>query len=520
MDTDADTGRRDIKLKGGFVLEKRTSNSGEVQQPLEDWTASQVSGRLRITIYSGDGENWDGDDLISDDPRMEAMIRFLEDNRTSGSPINFASGITLSGLHAALVVRTYTVDQDIGSDTHNIALTLSSSARSYDALNLTFNVTSGTLNVPLMNEMLSETSFGLETEDEIEEPPFGNTEVRLRAERIVFDDAQFISERGVPTWRFSGRSHPMGGSYGQTIRLHNLSLHDDGYRYFPWEDREAVYDLRSVHIEDAFDVVLRLGSYDEMAVGSGSQFSFDIHNANDHGGANVEIEDADDNDIITLLPQETVSVVVEQFENGNGEIRSARRIPRPLEVSADNAYGSAGDVGYWEARSSHWARPLLFPAESERASDLLYAADVFEFGTANIANGNSVTGSGFNMHVPAAFRLLKANGRLRYHMTAVARASSAAGSIYPNLQLWRQRGGLGNDPVILMTIPHTQMEANDEQLWEIIFEDEGDHVQEGDVFLPVLEYNKNSSRPPSNISMIAFRLSVYLDESIALEYTA
>ena len=477
-------------------------------------------GKLRVTIYALAGEEFAGTDLITDLPRIEAMVRFLEDNRTSGSPINFASGITLSGLHAALVVRSYTIDQDISSVTKNIVLDLSSSQRNLTTMNLTFNITSGTLSVSLMNAMLSATSFGLETEDAIEEPPFGNTAVRLKAERIVFPDGQFISERGIPTWRFDGNSHPMGGSYGKTIRLHNLILHDDGYHYFPWDDREAVYDLRAVHIEDFFNVVVRLGAYNEMAVGAGSQFSFDIHNANDHGGATVEVDDADGNDIITLLPQETFSVVVEQFTNSNGEIRSARRIPRPLEVSADGGYGSAGDVGYWQARSTHWARPLLFPSESERASDLLYAADVFEFGTANIANGNSVTGSGFDMHVPAAFQLLKANGRFRYHMTAVARASSSSGSVYPNIQLWRQRGGLGNDPVILLTTPHTIMEANDEQLWQIIFEDEGEHVQEGDVFLPVFEYNKNSSRTPSNVNMIAFRLSVYLDEEIALEYSA
>ena len=521
VEVHADTGRRDIEIGGGFIPTKRVSNSGEVQQPLEDWTASNVVGKLRITIYSRTGENWDEASLISDDPRLEAMIRFLDTNRTSGSPINFGGGITLSSLHTALVARTYTVDQNIGSETHNIALDLSSSNRSYDALNLTFNITSGTLNVSLMNAMLSGTSFGLETDDAIEEPPFGNTAVRLRTERVEFANGQFISERGIPTWRFAGRSHPMGGSYGGTIRLHNLILHDDGYHYFPWEDREAVYDLRAVHIEDFFDVVVRLGSYDEMAVGSGSQFSFDIHNANDHGGATVRIDDADGNDIITLLPQETFSVVTEQFTNGNGEIRSGRNIPRPLEVSADDNYAVLGDVGYWEDSSSHWARPVPFPAESERATDLFYAEDVFEFGTASISNGTSRTASSFNLHVKEAFKLLKADGRFRYRMTALARAKpSTSGSVFPNLRLWRQRGGVGNAPVVLLTVPHALLESNDEQVWELVFEDEGGHVAVGDVFCPVVVTNKNSSRNPSNIELVAFRLSVYLDEEIVLEYFA
>ena len=519
VDIDPDTGRHDIHMSGGFVPEKRASDSGEMQQPLEDWTASNVIGRLRVTIYARAGEQFEGTDLISDDPRIEALIQFLDNNRTSGNAINF-DGLTLSGLHAALMFRTYIIDQDVSTMTNNIALTLSSSGRNLNTLNLTFNVTSGTLLIGLMNTLLSNISFNLETDEAIEEPPFGSLAVRILAERIEFANGQFISERGIPTWRFDGRSHPMGGSYGKTIRLHNLTLHDDGYHFFPWDDREAVYDLRAVHIEDFFDVVVRLGSYDEMAVGAGSQFSFDIHNANDHGGATVKIEDVDGNDIITLLPQETLSVIVEQFTNSNGEIRSGQRISRPLEVSADGVYATMADVGYWEARSTHWARPIPFPTQPERATELFYAADVFKFGTASISNSSSVTASNFNMHVREAFQLLKANGRLRYHMVAGARASSAAGSIYPNIQLWRQRGGIGNAPEIILPISHTIFEADDEQTWELIFEDEGAHVQEDDIFLPVIEYNKNATRTPANISLISFRLSVYLNQAIVLEYSA
>ena len=226
------------------------------------------------------------------------------------------------------------------------------------------------------------------------------------------------------------------------------------------------------------------------------------------------------NDIITLLPQETLSVVVEQFTNSRGEIRSARRIPRPLEVSASGLYATMNDAGYWEDSSSHWVRPIPFPAESERASALFYAADVFEFGTASISNGTVKTASTFNLHVAQAFKLLKADGRFRYRMLATVRAKpGTSGSVFPNLRLWRQRGGVGNDPEALISIPYDSLGSDDGQAWELVFEDEGEHVQVGDVFCPVNVYNKTASRSPSNVQITSFRLEVYLDEDIVLEYT-
>ena len=521
VETDADTGRTDITLHGGFIPAKGSSDSGEVQQSLEDWTASNVIGRLRVTIYALAGEQFNGTDLIADDPRIHVMALLLEANRTSGNAINFASGITLDTLHSSIAGRNYTLDQDIGSTTNNLVMTLSSSGRNTDSLNLSFNITSGNLSVILMNELLSNTTVTIETEDPIEEPPFGSTAVRLRTERIEFADGQFISERGIPTWRVEGRSHPMGGSYGKTIRLHNLILHDDGYHYFPWDDRETVYDLRAVHIEDFFDVVVRLGAYDEMAVGSGSQFSFDIHNANDHGGATVKVEDASGSDLITLLPRETFPVVIEQFTNGNGEIRSGQRISRPLEVTADDLYATMNDPGYWEASGAYWARAIPMPASNERASSLVVAEDVFEFGTATIANGTNITADAFNLHVPESFKLKKADGRLRYRLAAGVRAKpGTSGTHAGHVRLWRQRGGAGTNPITLINIPHGALGSGDEQYWVVEFSDEGDHIEVDDVLCAVDVYAKSSSRNPSNIEFISFALTVYLDEEIVREYSA
>ena len=521
--TDADTGRRDIEIGGGLIPVLLVPESGEMQQRLEDWTASQVSGRLRVTIHPRSGETFLADDLITDDPRIEAMVRFLEEHQTAGAGLPLASipVTTLAGLHALVNLRTYEIDQDTSAVTNNISISLSSSGVTPSQANLTFLVTDGTLSVSLMNALLGATTVGIPTDAPIEEPPFGATDVRLRTERVEFADAQLVSERKIPAWRIEGQSHPLGGSYGKSKRLSDLTLDAAGYYLIPWDDKEEVYDLRAIHVENVTDVDIRLGLPTEMALNSGSQFAFDIHNGNAHGGGLVNVQEEDGTGIITLLPREIFPVVAEWFDGGAGEIRSGRRIPRPLEVSADDKYAVLNDVGYWEDSSTHWARPVPFPEESEWATDLFYAADVFEFGTASIANGTAITASSFNLHVKESFKLLKVDGRFRYRMTALVRAKpGTSGSLFPNVRLWRQRGGVGNDPVTLVNIPHASLGSDDEQVWELVFEDEGEHIEVNDVFCPVVVTNKTASRNPSNVELVAFRLSAYLDEEIVLEYTA
>ena len=272
----------------------------------------------------------------------------------AGPEIIILATSNLNGLHSLIAnSRTFRIDQDLSSVTNNIEIALSASSRSGSFINLTFSVASGgTLSIPLMNTWLNETNAGIESEEAIEEPPIGATDVRLLAERIEFADGQFVSQSGIPNWRVNGRSHPMGGSYGKTMRLADLTLVtnsdpdiDDHYT-IPWDDKEAVYDLRAVHIESTTDLTLRLGDHDEMALVIGSQFAFDIHNSNAHGGATLIVQENDGTDIITLLPREIFPVVVEWFTDSSGEIRSGRRITRPLEVSADNSYGNADTVGY------------------------------------------------------------------------------------------------------------------------------------------------------------------------------
>ena len=523
VEEDTDTGRRDIKIGGGFIPVKRISDSGEMQQPLEDWTASQGgTNRLNLRLYARTGETFAGTDLITDDPRVEGLVRWLEDNRGAGVEVIILPTSDLDDLHALLASSIFDVDQDLSSVTNEIIFQLTASSRGATFINLTFSVSSGgTLDVSLFNTLLNSTSQGIASGDAIEEPPIGATDVRIKAERVELGDGQFVSESGIPVWRHNGRSHPMGGSYGKTMRLGDLVLESAGHYTIDWDDKELVYDLRAIHVESSDAETIRLGDYNEMAITAGSQFAFDIHNSNDHGGETVTVEDAAGTEIIVLLPREIFPVVIEWFSDGDGEIRSARRISRPLEVSADDNYAVMQDVGYWEDSSSHWARPVPFPAESERSTALFYAEDVFEFGAATISNGTSRTASSFNLHIPEAFKLLKADGRFRYRMTALARsAPGTSGSLFANLRLWRQRGGVGNAPEVLLTVPHASLGTDDEQVWELVFEDEGEHVAVGDVFCPVVVTNKTASRNPSNIELIAFRLSVYLDEEIVLEYSA
>ena len=75
-----------------------------------------------------------------------------------------------------------------------------------------------------MNAWLNATNAGIPSDEAIEEPPIGATDIRLRAERIEFANGQILSEDGVPVWRYQGRSHSMGSAYAQTMELDDLIL--------------------------------------------------------------------------------------------------------------------------------------------------------------------------------------------------------------------------------------------------------------------------------------------------------
>ena len=88
VEEDSETGRRDLKFGGGFIPVKRASDSGEMQQTLEDWSASYNGSSLNLRIYARAGEMYAGTDLITDDPRVEGLLLELEANRYCGSRDN------------------------------------------------------------------------------------------------------------------------------------------------------------------------------------------------------------------------------------------------------------------------------------------------------------------------------------------------------------------------------------------------------------------------------------------------
>ena len=292
-EVDTDTGRIDVKHSGGYIPIKGVSATGEMQQSTEDWTASLNGSSLNLRLYARSGETYAGTDLITDDSRVEAMVRLLEANRSSGAELIITATRNLDGLHAMIAAAIFTIDQDISTTTNEIEFLLTGSSRSATFINLTFAVTTGTLDVGLMNALLNATTVGIPSDDPIEEPPVGASDVRLHAERIEFGDGQLVSEDGIPNWRVAGRSHSLGGAYGKTIQLEELTLETAGHYTIPWTNREAVYDLQAAHIASDDAVVIRLHSIKEMVPNTGESADLEFHNDNDVGGETVEIQDVD-----------------------------------------------------------------------------------------------------------------------------------------------------------------------------------------------------------------------------------
>ena len=115
-------------------------------------------------------------------------------------------------IHCLPNFRTFRIDQDVSSVTNNIDINLTGSSRNESLINLTFSViSSGTLSIPLMNTWLNETNAEIPSEEAIEEPPIGATDVRIRAERIELPDGQIVSE-GRHSQLEAQRTLPLNGA--------------------------------------------------------------------------------------------------------------------------------------------------------------------------------------------------------------------------------------------------------------------------------------------------------------------
>ena len=506
VEENAETGRRDIKIGGGFIPVKRISDSGEMQQTLEDWTASYNGSSLNLRIYARAGEEFLGTDLVSDDPRVEGLVLKLESLRITSSPIVILATSNLNNLHALLAnSRSFRIDQDVSSVTNNIEIALSASSRGLSFINLTFSVDVGTLSIPLMNTWLNETNAGIPSEEAIEEPPIGATNIRIRAERIEFANGQMVSEDGVPNWRYNGRSHSMGSAYGKTIQIDGLTLETAGYYTLPWSDREAVYDLRAAHIASSDAIIIRLSAIADMVPSTGNSADLEFHNDNSGGGETVEIQDKDGNNLITLYPGDNIPLRFVRHDDGSGDIRSIGPVVRVYELAGGGS-GDFDDVNYMTAANNYY-RPFPKPTGTNIGVDKIHA-DAFEVeGTDTFSNGSSLTPS-TPLYLPQSVRVKKeATARIEVDMGI---RTGASGNIPNGHGIEVRRNNTLVQPPVVYRVFNTE----EQRTWWVIAEFD---AQDQDILTPLFRYPNHISMPISNIQISTYRVLIRLTYNIHVE---
>ena len=515
---DATSGRRDLALTGGVMPAKAAPPSGDLAQSVEDWFANRSGSNARLGINALEGSTYDigspGVDgtEVSGDPRVRAIIVWLEGLRTAGDALYTDLDDIETWSASIFSGRTFTLDQDTGSGTDNLVFTVS--ATTSGTARLTFNISksSGTVDIDAINEILNGTVVDFPTAEEEDKPPFGSTEIPVLAERVVMEGGSLVLDRGLLALWTPTRRKPVGARdilTWETLK----TVSGQTYRTLPFG-----YVNFAVHVESTVNRVIRIPDPKDIVPYIGGAIEFEIHNGNDYtDGKTVEIQTAAGVNIITLLGKEVVPLELEWFQDGSGELRAPGRIPRTFEVAGDDL-GDFADVGHWERNASGWARPVLFPSPTERTQELRYNAEAFEIGTASITNGESFTNTGFTMHVPEAIKLLKV-GRFKYDLHVVVIVDDDATGTMPwhNASLYLQEGAFETR---VAHIPFPSLNPGDSYYWRFYYEDEGGHIGVGDVFCPTFVYPKSTTMGPSSLDVEFYKLNVTLWQDILVEYSS
>ena len=108
---------------------------------------------------------------------------------------------------------------------------------------------------------------------------------------------------------------------------------------------------------------------------------------------------------------------------------------------------------------------------------------------------------------------------MRYHLAvALSVDSTVSGNIADHsARLRHAQYSLSSDRV---QIPMQDLAAGGKEYWDMLYEDEGGHIEINDVFCPYYRYPRNATISPDSVRIDSYRLSVSLDQDILVEYAA
>ena len=225
---DADTGRADFAAEFGIVPTKRQPDGSTFNYPLDRWNARLVNG-TQINFE----RTFDLDENVTDINAADdviGMLAWLESLRTTGDAVG--DSISSGDVTNSLGSRTYQLDQGTGFPTLDLQFSSSSLVQDGDIYTeavLSFTRTSGETDTIYIDEIrtvltAATGSITVASDDAPEAPPFGSTEIGVKAAFVELPDGKRIEplgERVVLRQNSLGRT-PMDGSGRRIVRYSDL----------------------------------------------------------------------------------------------------------------------------------------------------------------------------------------------------------------------------------------------------------------------------------------------------------
>ena len=522
VEVDAATGRTDIVTTGGIRFKRGVPVNGEVLASLGDWQVENVSGylgvRIRLVLRAPSGTDWPTPDEVVLDHRFRAFIYWMQGIKTAGPDIYTGdiddvteeSDLTLiNGGHR------FTFDQNIGTNTSlltfRIIQTSYGSTRASIIISTISGVTTAAMNVELLTEYFDATNVTVPTELASDIPPLNDPDdpVPVYVERVKFSRADLLEVEEKPTWRSSAGMTTIGGAYGRVIRSSELRVVDNGlateHRVIPWDDHAKMYNVQSIHCDDAAAYARRIRLPDPRDAVPQQGETLDIAFQNDLDSDPVFIEDKDGVELLTLLVDERASLRLIWDADDSEEIRSTQPIPRHFEVVGSGASGENdyGDVNYFTNGATRY-RPTPIPAADNRSVSFMHA-DTFELAGVDTFSDDAAIS---NLYLPQSVKMLKA-GTIHLEFEVAIRSGSSG-----SLANGHGVALIHNGSILTPEIIYRTMGSNDQRTWWLVREME---VAADDIITPMFRYPDHSSMPPSNVQIAQYRLRIDMNYEIKVE---
>ena len=355
VEEDSDTGRSDIISQFGIIPERRQPDGDTFEYPLDRWNARLTPG-TQITVQ----RDWTVDDNVTDPNAHDdviGMFAWLESLRVSGSGTAFGDDILALD---DVTGRTIRLDQGTGFPTLDLHVTsigsTGDSTDGYTQVALALHRVTGEtdeVHIDAIRTVLLDATgtITIASDDAPEEPPFGSTDIGVKASYIEFPDNTRIEpygERIVRRDPVYGRL-PLDGSGRRIIRYDDLEDFTNISKYMPTDGSRVVHFGHDATADG--NLIFKDTPEHTMSENIGEVY--EVRNISSE--YDVKVHDRDGGTLINLKPGQQCSFeLAESNADGDEEIIAINPPTRRIAWSRGIALPNLDDQNVWNADSASW----------------------------------------------------------------------------------------------------------------------------------------------------------------------